>query len=197
MTKHPLFVPAALALAALALVGATTFTPNDANMVLTGTLTVGGVITGNGSGLTNLPSSEVGVTDASSATAGNVGEVVSALKAVGSAQALQTTVPTNITSISLTAGDWDVEGNASFVGTTATVTATAAGIVTTANTIPADGSEVYSGVTVTLVSETDGVSLPRKRVNVSGTTIVYLTGRCTFTAGSVLAFGSINARRVR
>jgi hypothetical protein len=139
----------------------------------------------------------LGVTDASNATAGNDGEFVSSLIASGSAVSLTTATAANITSISLTAGDWDVEGNIDFSASTATVTGTSGGISTTTATVPTDGSEVYSGVQVTLLSENDAVTLPRKRISISGTTTVYLVGKSTFSAGSVSAFGSITARRVR
>lgn len=126
-----------------------------------------------------------------------VGEFVSSAIASGSAVSLTTATAANITSISLTAGDWDVEGNVNFSASTATVTGTSAGISSTSATLPADGTEAYSGVQVTLVSEVDSVTMPRKRISIAGTTTVYLVGKSTFSAGTVTAFGSISARRVR
>lgn len=131
------------------------------------------------------------------AAAGNIGEYVESLIASGSATALTTATAKNVTSISLTAGDWDVSGNVNFAATTATVTGTSGGISSTSATVPTDGSEVFSGVQVTLVSENDSVTLPRKRFSLSGTTTVYLIAKSTFSAGSVSAFGQINARRAR
>lgn len=151
----------------------------------------------DGSSITNLPSSEVGVTDASNATAGNVGQTITNAIPSGSATALTTATAKNVTSISLTAGDWDVSGNVNFSAATATVTGTSGGITTTSATMPTDGTEVFSGVQVTLLSETDSVTISRKQINVSSTTTVYLVGKSTFSAGSVSAFGSITARRVR
>ena len=49
----------------------------------------------------------VGVTSASNAAAGSVGEIISALVAVGSPVSLVNATAKNVTSISLTAGDWD------------------------------------------------------------------------------------------
>lgn len=149
------------------------------------------------SGNLTLGSGIVGTTAAGNATAGNMGEIISSLVASGSAQALNTAVATNITSISLTAGDWDVEGNVNFTATTATITATSAGVGTSSNSIPTDGSEVYSGITPTTTTEINSITMPRKRVNTSITTNVFLVGKCTFSAGTVSAFGTINARRVR
>lgn len=164
--------------------------------------TVGSIVLSPGGSTTVLTANTDGVSfkgtiAVGNATAGNVGEFVSSLVAVGSPVALTTATAANVTSISLTAGDWDVDGNINFSASSATVTGTSGGITATSATVPTDGSEVYSGVQVTLLSETDSVTIPRKRINVNSTTTVYLVGKSTFSAGSVGAFGSINARRVR
>jgi hypothetical protein len=139
----------------------------------------------------------VGTTTNNDANAGSFGQYVSSAVAVGSAVSLTTNTAANITSISLTAGDWEVSGNANFTAASATVTGTSGGITSTSATVPTDGTEVYSGVQVTLLSETDSVTLPSKRFSLSGTTTVYLVGKSTFSAGTVGGFGSIKARRVR
>lgn len=139
----------------------------------------------------------VGTTTNDNSTAGNVGEYVSALIAVGSPVSLTTATGANVTSISLTSGDWDVEGNVNFTETTATASARSAGITTTSATIPTDGSEAYCGVQSTLTSELNTIALTRKRISISGTTTVYLVGKATFSAGTVSGFGSLSARRVR
>lgn len=138
-----------------------------------------------------------GTTAADNVVAGKVGEFPSSLVAAGSAVSLTTATAANITSISLTAGDWDVEGSVNFTAATATVSQKEAGISTTSATLPTDGSEVYSGVAMTLLSTTDSIGMARKRVNVSGTTTVYLVGQATFSAGTVSGYGTINARRAR
>jgi len=122
---------------------------------------------------------------------------VSSLIASGSPVALTTATSANITSISLTAGDWDVQGNINFAGASATYTGASAGISTTSVTVPTDGTEVFSGAQFTVLTATDGVSVPRKRINVTSTTTVYLIGRASFSAGTVGAYGSITARRIR
>lgn len=138
-----------------------------------------------------------GTVTGGNATAGYYGEIVTNKVASGSAVSLTTATGANITSISLTAGDWNVSGNVNFSASTATVTGTSAGISATSATVPTDGSEVFSGVQVTLLSENDSVTLPPKQINVTTTTTVFLVGKCTFSAGSVSAFGSILARRIR
>lgn len=152
----------------------------------TGSLT----FTTSGTGVT-------GTTTNDSAAAGVVGEVVTSAVVAGSAVSLTTATGANVTSISLTAGDWDVSGNVNFSASSATVTGTSGGVTSTSATVPTDGTEVYSGVQVTLLSETDSVTLPMKRFSLSGTTTVYLVAKSTFSAGSVGAFGSIVGRRRR
>lgn len=139
----------------------------------------------------------VGTTTNNSASAGNVGEYVTSLVAIGSPVSLSTTVASNVTSISLTAGDWDVDGQVSFTEGTSTVTARSAGVTITTGTVPTDGSEGYCGVQSTVTSEINSISLVKKRFSLSTTTTIFLVGKATFTAGTCGGFGVITARRVR
>jgi hypothetical protein len=143
----------------------------------------------------------VGVQDGSNATTGSVGELVFSNIAVGSAVSLTTATAANVTSISLTPGDWDVDGNVNYAAASAT-TATGAlwvsGINTTSATIPTDGTEVQTAATaITTTSFKEGITLARKRVSLTTTTTVYLVAEATFTAGTVTGYGHIHARRVR
>ena len=138
-----------------------------------------------------------GTTTNDAATALDIGEYVESLVAVGSAVSLTTATPANVTSISLTAGDWDVEGNINFTEGAATVTIRTGGINSTSATLPTNGSEVENGAQTVAVTAKNSVTLPRKRFSLSGTTTVYLITTSTFSAGTVGAYGQINARRVR
>lgn len=138
-----------------------------------------------------------GVSTNSSATAGDLGEHVSSLIAVGSAVSLTTATAANITSISLTAGDWDVTGIVNFSETTSTVTARIAGLSSTTATLPTDGSEGYCGVQSTVTSEINSIGLTRKRFSLASTTTIFLVGQATFSAGTCAGFGNITARRIR
>lgn len=138
-----------------------------------------------------------GTTTNDSAAAGYIGEFVSSLVAVGSPVSLTNNTTANVASISLTAGDWDVEGNINFSGSTATITGGIGAISTASVTTPSDGSEVYDATATTLLTETSSITMPRKRISIAATTTVYLVARKSFSAGTVVAFGSINARRVR
>ena len=131
------------------------------------------------------------------ATAGSLGEYVSSLIASGSAVALTSTIDSNITSISLTAGDWDVEGNVNYYLTGATCTQKVCGITSTSATVPTDGSEVDNGTPSTALTANDGSSIPRKRFSLASTTTIYLVADATFSLGTIKAGGTITARRVR
>ena len=142
-----------------------------------------------------------GVTDGSSAQSGVLGEVIESLVASGSAVALTTATPANVTSISLSAGDWDIDGHVVFAGASATTAAGdlfSTGISTTSATLPTDGSEQPVGVpAVTTTSFKAGTSLIKKTISLSGAATVYLVAEATFSAGTMGAYGSIVARRVR
>jgi hypothetical protein len=140
---------------------------------------------------------DLATTTNDSAGAGEIGQYTSSLVAVGSLVSLTTATAANVTSISLTAGDWDVEGNINVSYTAATMTAFTGGIGSTSATLPTDGSEVQSGLTLTTTTVKNGVTVPRKRMSLAGTTTVYLVASTTFTAGTAGAYGGITARRVR
>lgn len=144
----------------------------------------------------NTISPFLGTVAADNAPAGTYGEYVESVIASGSAVSLTDATTANITSISLTAGDWDVEGNVNLLGTGATFTAGASGINTTTATLPTTGKANFVDGDLT-GNFTEGMSLSRVRVNVSSTTTVYLVGRATFSAGTVTGYGAITARRIR
>jgi hypothetical protein len=132
-----------------------------------------------------------------SAAAGFAGEFTSSLVAAAAGVALTNNTAANVTSLALSAGDWDVEGNINFAGTTATVTGGSGGINTTSATLPTDGSEVYDGTVTTALSDNSTITTPRKRVSLATSGTVYLVASKSFSAGTVKAFGGITARRVR
>jgi hypothetical protein len=175
----------------------TTATPNTlGNVALTlaptGAAAFAGAVTANGQLIGK------GTATNDSAATGYIGEYVSSLVATGSAVALTASgTAYNVTSISLTAGDWDVETNASYNMTGTTGTLKFAGVSTTSATF--GGPETYALKlnTTTTTTNTDGLVSPLVRVSLSATTTVYMVARHDFSAGTVSAFGSIRARRVR
>lgn len=143
-----------------------------------------------------------GLTAGVAAGAGIDGQVISSLVPTGSGVSIATSGTTvNMSSISLTAGDWDVEGSVNFVAGSTTIVGGAlheVGFNTTSATLPVDGSEVYlSAPTLTTTSANFGTAVPRKVYNVSSTTVIYLVASGTFTAGTEKVYGTITARRIR
>lgn len=133
------------------------------------------------------------------AAAGVVGEYIESVVSVGSPVALTTNVQANITSISLTAGDWDVSGQVGFVtaGTTS-VTRFDASVSTTSATIDATSyakittdARVPGAVTAYILTPNT------RRVSLASTTTVYLVANSTFTVAANSGYGVISARRVR
>lgn len=143
----------------------------------------------------------VGVTNASSATAGDVGEYQSVTVLSGAAVALTSTVVANITSLSLTAGDWDVMGNCVWQGTGSTSWTQIDAQINTSSaafaTFPCSGAAMRH-TTAALVASTPFVhTLGNLRFNVSGTTSVFLNASATFSASTASAYGFLGARRRR
>src|SRR5882672_10433565 len=89
--------------------------------------TINGVgLTGSGT-ITSTASTSIGAgqylgtAGNTAASAGNIGELISSTIASGSAVSLSNNAPANLTSISVTAGTWDIRCNLIFVDTATTV----------------------------------------------------------------------------
>jgi hypothetical protein len=137
----------------------------------------------------------VGTTTNDNAAAGSVGEFVSSIVSAGSAVSFTNNVDRNITSISLTAGDWDVQGSV-FFNPSIAGSIVRCWCSTTSATSP-DNSLM---VQVNLASGTTancGLTTPPLRISISGTTTVYLSARTVFSSGTSTGCGGIYARRVR
>ena len=130
----------------------------------------------------------VGTTLADSANAGSVGEFVDSYATV----TLQTSA-TLVTSISLTAGDWDVYGNISLNGGTVGVTTMATGISATSGSFTGSLGKNYVVGTTNSTTATGQANLTL-RVNISSTTTYYLNGSANVANAG---YGYISARRRR
>ena len=143
-----------------------------------------------------------GTTTNDNASAGQVGEYVSSTVAVGSSINLSGSTASNITSISLTAGDWDVSGTVLHGGssTTSTLNWAMGGVSSTSTTLSTSTLGMYSTTPINngiwTGAEISGQCGP-VRFSVSTTTTVYLIARASFTGGNVYVYGQIRARRVR
>lgn len=137
----------------------------------------------------------VGTTTNDNAAAGYVGEYISSFIPPSSAVSLVTDVSTNITSISLTAGDWDVSGLTSTVFSTAGTAGLAGTSLVSASlaTYYIGGFQLQPTSTISYAS----TPAPLQRVSIAITTTVYLVGRANFASGTALCCGFISARRVR
>lgn len=136
-----------------------------------------------------------------SAAAGDVGEYIESVLASGSATALTTTIAKTVTSISLTAGDWDVDSVAYFTTAASTsvtqMMVSVSGTTDTVNTTPGRLSVSTIPAVVPTAGTALSSALPPYRLSLSGTTTIYMVVQATFTAAALTAFGIIRARRVR
>lgn len=146
-----------------------------------------------------------------SAAAGYIGEIASQTRIESNRTTIASATPTNVTNsaLSLTAGDWDIDGTVVFYSNTNTVTDFTAAISKTSATLPAaDTSGVPTSGEVKLINDTAAnalgaagryaLRLPTTRASISATTSFYLVAQSTYTLGtSMELYGSIIARRVR
>ena len=128
-----------------------------------------------------------------SAAAGYVGEYISSQIPFASATSLTTATAKNVTSISLTAGDWDVSGQVSILPSVA-IQALSVGISTTSATLP--DFSLYSNIGGPNMTSA-GLSILTQRISLSATTTVYLVAVASFASGTATACGFIGARRAR
>lgn len=157
------------------------------NKTLSGTTDVTGQLKGKGTATND------------SAAAGYIGEYVSSIISSN------TNYPTSgqwgdLTSISLTAGDWDVSIANYSTANGATITAMGIGISVTSGN---DATGLTLGDTrveipnpVNAVKDSGG-AIPTVRMSLSGTTTVYYKYRGVFSSATPQAAGRISARRVR
>lgn len=140
----------------------------------------------------------LGVSTSSNAPTGYVGEYIESVIST------PTNFPTtdtygDLTSISLTAGDWDVIGSYFAFNNGSTTTSIIIGISTTSGNSAVGiifGSNGLSGFPPN-ASQSGSASISRYRVSLSATTTLYLKYRASYTVASPQAQGIISARRMR
>jgi len=171
---------------------------------VTGPLTVG--TTSTLTGLVTVPAGILGSATNDAATAGNVGEFKTTTVAAGSAVAGgASTVSANVTSVSLTAGDWMVSGTCNYIlsGMTTTITSCGLGTTTATQASQAGGSGigtdplVIDRLVLTTTTGAQSQVVPPTRVTLASTTTIYLVSNHTYSAGSFTQYGTIKAWRVR
>lgn len=141
-----------------------------------------------------------GTTTNDSAAAGKVGEVNSAY-AASSTVSLTNATSANLTSISLTAGDWDVYAMANFAPASASTVVTDlwAGLSSTSATLPTEANGLMKVPYAVSTDNSSYASIPLFpiRVSVASTTTYYLVGRGYFSVSGLNGGGLIRARRAR
>lgn len=134
------------------------------------------------------------------AAAGKYGEYLEANRALGSILSLTTGVIADITTLSLTAGDWDVSGCALFVaGPSTSVTGLRCSIALVTSTL-----DQTVGRTAGLTMAASVVGIPPNalatktlRFSLAATTTLYFTAKADFTISTMGVYGHISARRAR
>jgi len=134
----------------------------------------------------------VGVTDASNAPAGDVGQFPSVLMDSGVAIA---TSPTVVTQLDIPAGDWDVYGNAFVSFSLATGISFSASLSLSNSAFP-DGGATRLNMGGTAIGSVGGALYPL-RLSVSATTTVFLIAAANAASGTASGRGAISARRRR
>jgi hypothetical protein len=157
---------------------------------------------GNGNATFGTTNSIVGAATNNSAVAGNIGEEINATV---STYTNYTTTATyqNVTSITLTAGDWDITAQGTLSSNGATITA-ANDAIFVISTTTASASGATEGKNISYIPQAallgtshESTSIVPFRVSLSGTTTYYLNTQASFTVGNPQFTGTIRARRAR
>ena len=149
----------------------------------------GGTMTG--------PLNMVGVTNGSDAAAGQIGEVISSVVA-SPGVAAPNGVATNITSIALTAGDWDVQGEIWFSTVAPAIVTVQCSISPTSATAGPQGINASRFTIGGAAGFINNAALPLRpaRVSLAAPATYYLVVNAVGGATNA-AFGNIWARRMR
>ena len=146
--------------------------------------------------------SSLGTTTNDNAATGYIGEYIESEVLSGSAVSLTTVTVADITSISLSAGDWEVWGTAAFLAnSTTTITIIQGWVSDVSATIPTQPNK--GGSCNFSVNHTNAFTAPyalpvgRRRFSLASTTLIYLTARAAFAVSTLAAYGIICARRMR
>lgn len=147
----------------------------------------------------------IGTNTNNDAAAGSVGENISGNLNPGSAVSLTSVTAANITSISLTAGDWDVNGWVVYTvdaGGTTNVVQVHASISTTSATIntATDRITTIQFGTAGIVpggSQAIRLNTGTCRISIASTTTIYLIAFAQFGVSTLTGCGHLRARRPR
>lgn len=169
-------------------VSAATCTPAAAN------------VTGLGPAATAAAGQIPGTATNDNASAGNIGQIIESTVVSGSAVPLTSPNPSDVTSINLTAGDWEVCASLFFSLGGGTVFTRDFGWINTVSATdpnPPNGGAYFDNIPQIAAGVSFGSPVGCRRYSFSVTTTVYLTAAMTFAVSTSAAFGYIGARRAR
>lgn len=137
-----------------------------------------------------------------SAAAGKVGEYISSSIVVASAVSLTNSTWANVTSVSLTAGDWDVVFEPRFSGGATTTVTCLGGTITTTSatpdtTVDREAFNIFASFTPFVTNDQALTAVGPARFSLSSATTVYGAAFALFGASTCKAYGALRARRVR
>lgn len=144
-----------------------------------------------------------GTTTNDNAAAGKVGEYTSSIVLAGAAVSMTSTIAIDVTTLTLSGGDWDVSGLCANQPNSTTVTTEfICNITTTANTlnnVPSDGGAIAFSDAALGAALQESLTTDVARVSITTSTTYHLVARSTFSGAAATngAFGKIRARRVR
>lgn len=170
-------------------------TPSSANLAAAITDETGSGLAVFGTSPTITTPNIVGSATNDAAAAGSVGQLISSVIAAASGVTVNNGATSNVTSISLTSGDWQVWGNVCIDYTVAGDVPTG-WISLTSATLPDLSLRSLLNTTTNILIDW-ATSVPSQRFSLSGTTTVYLSAYAEFAAGTCKANGGIYARRMR
>ena len=161
-----------------------------------------GAINNNSSLTFSSTSGIIGSTTNDSAAAGSVGEIIIASIPVASAVALTTGTVTEVTHITLGAGDWDIFANVGFTGGATTLVKYVSGwpnsSVASINTTFMDLFAFETAGVAAFATGNISFSVNQSgALRQAGSSTVYLLARSVFTISTCSAYGYIYARRIR
>lgn len=136
-----------------------------------------------------------GLTQGTAPSAGCIGEQIRAVNSTGAASGGTGNI-VNITSISLTAGIWDISTvcQVNFNGLNTSVTAGISGTSTTFSLVSTDAHATIGYASSLVTSQV--ICIPSYRVTLSATTPYYLNFQASFSTNNCSGYGRISATRV-
>jgi len=144
--------------------------------------------------------SKAGTTTNDNAAAGQIGEYISS-QVLSPGTGLTSLTAANATSISLTAGDWDVWATVGFAANAATTANAYWGSISTVsntlNTPPGSGGVVNLAGSFPAGLANQTLPVGMMRLSLASTTTIYLVGQSLFAVNTMSAYGFIGARRAR